>query len=202
MKIEIDKKTGAFIAIVALLFFALGFAMNHEGDDDDHMQGMSGMGKLSSSTLTSAYSSNDLMFAQMMIPHHEQAVTMSTIALSNSTNPKILKLAQQIKDAQAPEIEQMKSWITSSGNSMMGDHGMDMGGMLSNSEIATLKAAKGTAFDRLFLEGMIGHHEGALQMVTMIKNSENQEVKTLAQNIQTSQSAEITLMKSYLAELK
>jgi uncharacterized protein (DUF305 family) len=73
--------------------------------------------------------------------------------------------------------------------------------MLSDEEIATLSKAKGVEFDKLFLSGMIAHHEGALSMVSMIEDSENNEARKLAADIKSSQSAEIELMKSYLATL-
>jgi uncharacterized protein (DUF305 family) len=196
MKIEFDRKTGASVLVVALLFFGLGYAINNDGDHDGMMGNMHG-----NSTSNSSYSSNDIMFAQMMIPHHQQAIVMSDIALKNSTNPDVLALAKQIKAAQAPEIEQMKAWLKAAGTSLMGAHGMAMEGMLTDSEISELKSAKGASFDKLFLQGMIGHHEGALTMISMIINSDNAEARTLAKNIKTSQSAEIELMKKYLALL-
>jgi uncharacterized protein (DUF305 family) len=196
MKIEFDKKTGASILIIALVFFGIGYAMNNRDDHDGIMGWMH-----SGSNTNSAYSANDIMFAQMMIPHHQQAIVMSDLALKTSTNPDVLELAQQIKAAQAPEIEQMKGWLRAAGTSLMGAHGMAMDGMLSDSEIATLKGSTGSTFDKLFLQGMIGHHEGALTMVSMIRNSENAEARKLAQDIQLSQSAEIDLMKIYLKNL-
>jgi uncharacterized protein (DUF305 family) len=138
------------------------------------------------------------MFAQMMIPHHQQAIVMSDLALKSSTNPDVLALARQIKAAQAPEIEQMKSWLQAAGTSLMGAHGMAMEGMLTDSEISALKSATGSSFDKLFLQGMIGHHEGALTMVSMIVNSDNAEARKLAKDIRTSQSAEIVKMKALL----
>ena len=147
----------------------------------------------------SQFSSADIQFAEEMIPHHEQAVLMSDIALTNSTSDEILALARDIKAAQAPEIEQMSSWEGVQVSTHMG-HMMD--GMLSDDEIVQLRQATGIAFDKLFLAGMIAHHEGALSMVSMIEDSKNEEAKTLAQNIKVSQSAEIDLMKRYLAELK
>ena len=78
-------------------------------------------------------------------------------------------------------------------------HDMGMGGMLSEEQMAALENAQGAAFDKLYLEGMIGHHEGALQMAKMIENSDNAEAKQLAANIVTSQSAEIDKMKQMLA---
>lgn len=198
MKFEFDKKSGAGLALVAIAFFGLGLAINTQRDGDS--SGHSGMH--SSDSSKSEYSGDDIMFAQMMIPHHQQAVEMSDLAIKNSKNPQVLKLAEQIKAAQAPEISQMKSWLTSAGQSLMGDHGMSMDGMLSDDEIEQLRQSSGKAFDKLFLAGMIAHHEGALSMVSMIEDSENEEAKTLAQNIKVSQSAEIDLMKRYLAELK
>ena len=148
---------------------------------------------------TSAFSGTDIMFAQMMIPHHQQAVDMSTLAETHTTNPEILALAKQIKDAQAPEIKQMTAWIESTGAGMDMGHDMGMGGMLTEEQMTALGNAQGAAFDKLYLEGMIGHHEGALQMAKMIENSSNSEAKTLAANIVKSQSAEIEKMKQMLA---
>jgi uncharacterized protein (DUF305 family) len=146
------------------------------------------------------YTADEVMFAKMMIPHHQQAIEMSDMALTTSTNPQIRALAQQIRDAQAPEVEEMKMWFPTTGmGSMMDD--MPMSGMLTDSELETLRASTGTAFDRLFLTSMIGHHEGALEMVKLISDSKNNEVKTLAANIVKSQSAEIALMKKYLSQM-
>ncbi len=198
MAFEFDKKSGAGLALVAIAFFGLGLAINTQRDGD--ISGHSAMH--SSDSSKSEYSGDDIMFAQMMIPHHQQAIEMSDLALKNSKNPQVLKLAEQIKAAQAPEISQMKSWLASVGQSLMGDHGMHMDGMLSDDDIEQLRQSSGITFDKLFLAGMIAHHEGALSMVSMIEDSENEEAKTLAKNIKMSQSAEIELMKKYLAELK
>jgi len=162
--------------------------MNHDGH-----------GSMSSNENASGnYTDDELMFAQMMIPHHSQAVTMSELALANSINPEILSLATAIRDAQAPEIKQMQDWLDQSDYSGTHAGHMDMGGMLTDEEIAELSSAKGETFDRLFLEGMIAHHEGAIDMISMIKNSTNSEVKKLYADILTSQSAEIETMKALL----
>lgn len=150
-----------------------------------------------SSQSNSGYSSQDIMFAEMMIPHHQQAIEMSDLALKNSTNPEVLALAQEIKDAQAPEIEQMKSW----GASSMAHMGHMMDGMLSDEEISELAAAKGSDFDRLFLGGMIKHHEGAIEMAEMVIDSKNAEVAALANAIIEAQRAEIARMKELLTVL-
>ena len=173
-----------------------GCTINIGGNDSN---GMMDGGMMGNNESTSAFSGTDIMFAQMMIPHHQQAVDMSTLAETHTTNPEILALAKQIKDAQAPEIKQMTAWIESSNASMDMGHDMGMNGMLSDEQMTALGDAQGAAFDKLYLEGMIGHHEGALQMAKMIENSSNAEAKTLAANIVTSQSAEIEKMKQMLA---
>jgi uncharacterized protein (DUF305 family) len=145
----------------------------------------------------SGYSSQDIMFAEMMIPHHQQAIEMSDLALKNSTNPEVLALAQEIKDAQTPEIEQMKSW----GASSMAHMGHMMDGMLSDEELSDLAAATGSSFDKLFLEGMIKHHEGAIDMAEMVIDSKNSEVAALAKAIIEAQRAEISKMKELLNAL-
>jgi len=196
MQINIDKKTGSFLGIILVLVLAVVFLLaGNSGSPMNH----SGHGSMSSEDDASgSYTDDELMFASMMIPHHGQAVTMSELALANTTNPEILSLATAIRDAQAPEIEQMQSWLDASNYSESHAHHMDMGGMLTDEEIAELSSAKGETFDRLFLEGMIAHHEGAIDMISMIKNSTNSEVKKLYADILTSQSAEIETMKALL----
>ncbi len=157
------------------------------------------VGCSSNSDKSSEFSSQDIMFAEMMIPHHEQAIVMSDLALSISKNPEILKLAQEIKDAQNPEIELMSSWDGVNASTHMGH---TMMGMLNDEEIDELKAARGVTFDRLFLEGMIKHHEGAIDMAGMIDDSSNNEVAELGKNIITTQRAEIALMKQLLETIK
>ena len=173
-----------------------GCTINIGGQDSN---GMMDGGMMGNNNSASAFSGTDIMFAQMMIPHHQQAVDMSTLAETHTTNPEILALAKQIKDAQTPEIKQMTSWIESSGAGMDMGHDMGMGGMLTEEQMTALGKAQGAEFDKLYLEGMIGHHQGALQMAKMIEDSNNAEAKTLAANIVKSQSAEIEKMKQMLA---
>ncbi len=143
----------------------------------------------------SNFSADDLMFASMMVPHHEQAVLMSDLALEKSTDPEILALANEIKNAQAPEITEMLSW----GASKMGSHaGHMMSGMLSEQELGQLRQASGAAFDQLFLEGMIKHHEGAIEMASEVIDSANSRVSGLAKTIIETQNAEILKMKELL----
>lgn len=197
MKFNIDKKTGTFLGVIAVLVLAVVFLLaGNSSMQMDH----SGHGSMSSDEQSSGtYSSNELMFAQMMIPHHSQAVTMSELALTNSTNPEVLALATAIRDAQGPEIQQMQSWLDENNYSESESHSMDMGGMLTEAQLKELALLQGAGFDQLFLTSMIAHHEGALDMAEMIKDSQNSEVKGLYSDIVTSQSAEIEAMKALLA---
>ena len=152
-------------------------------------------GCAATSQVNSEYSGADIDFAEMMIPHHEQAIVMSDLALTNSSSKEILTLAQEIKAAQSPEIELMKSWSGVNASTHMG-HMMD--GMLSDSQIQQLQDSEGATFDRLFLEGMIAHHEGAITMAQDVIGSGNKEVAALAAAIIEAQEKEIALMKDLL----
>ena len=198
MQINIDKKTGAFLAIIAALVLVIAFisfGSGHGGHDGKHDMGMHGGDEKNSSM-----NGSDQMFLQMMIPHHEQAIEMSDLALAISKNSEVLKLAEQIKAAQSAEIVSMKSWLQDAGMSEDMGHEMDhgMGGMMTAEELASLKSATGKEFDRQFLTSMIAHHEGALHMVMMIKDSEDSNLRTLYQNIVKTQTEEIEWMKRVL----
>ncbi|MEH1015309.1 DUF305 domain-containing protein [Micromonospora sp. CPCC 206060] len=171
-------------------------------------------------TGTARFNGPDVMFAQMMIPHHQQAVEMSTLAETRATDPEVKQLAAQIKAAQQPEIDKMTGWLTAWGRptampgmsggptampGMSGGPGMHHGGMpgmMTDAEMAELAAASGTDFDRRFLTMMVAHHKGALTMARdEISSGENTEAKALAQTIITSQQAEIDTMNKILARL-
>ena len=145
---------------------------------------------------------NEIMFAQMMIPHHEQAISMSETALKKSRNQAILKLSNQIKSLQGTEKSQLAYWLKATDSSMTMDHDMQMSGMLTTKELALLKRLNGTQFDRTFLQLMIKHHQGALEMLDLISDSKNAEAKALAKAINSAQSKEITSMKLLLKKLK
>jgi uncharacterized protein (DUF305 family) len=200
VQINIDKKTGILLSIIAALLISVALiasgGMRDSDSDNDDMGMMGGHGHSSNSQMVGS----DAMFLQMMIPHHEQAVVMSDLALSTSKDAEVLKLAKQIKDAQAPEIIKMQGWLADAGLSEDPGHSMGdgMGGMLSDSELSALKGSTGKAFDKLFLAGMIAHHEGAINMVMMIENSSNSDISNLGQEIVKSQTAEVELMKKIL----
>ena len=124
LETKINTNTIILIFIAILLAFLAGFFINNQSSNNY-------MGSMMQNSQNSKYSQNEVMFAAMMIPHHEQAVTMSNIALTNTTNPKVLDLAQRIKAGQEPEIIQMNTWLDGS-YSMMDHSGHLMGGMLSD----------------------------------------------------------------------
>lgn len=143
----------------------------------------------------------DIMFAQMMIPHHQQAVDMGTLAETRASDASVKELAAEIKAEQAPEIEQMQRWLSDAGAPTDMGHSMHMGGMLTDAEMQQLGEATGAEFDRLYLEAMIAHHEGAIDMAEMILDSANPEVKALGRAIVSSQTAQIEYMRELLAGL-
>ena len=152
-------------------------------------------GCTTSSQSNSQYSADDLTFAEMMIPHHEQAIEISEIAFLKTSNPDVLQLAKQIKDAQSPEIEIMKSWT---GVKLSTHAGHMMDGMLSNDELSALRDAQGKEFNQLFLRAMIKHHEGAIKMAKAILDSTNKDVADLGSSVINVQELEISKMKELL----
>lgn len=151
------------------------------------------------------FNDSDVMFSQMMIPHHEQAIEMSDIALDPTVGASevVKSLATRIKGAQDPEINTMKGFLTSWKMSLTMDTSMDhgdmMSGMLSAEEITNLSTLRGTEFDRAWITGMIAHHEGAIEMAAdVLKDGKNAAVRTLANTITSGQDAEITEMKRLL----
>ena len=160
----------------------------------------------SSSAATADFNDADVMFAQMMIPHHEQAVEMSDMVLDKEgIDPGVLTLASDIKAAQQPEIDQLQSWLDEWGadndtGSMDGmDHG---GGMMSDDDMAALEAATGAEASRLFLEQMTMHHEGAIEMAQdEVDNGQNSDAIAMAQTIIDTQTAEIATMQELLGSL-
>lgn len=144
----------------------------------------------------------EIMFAQMMIPHHKQAIVMSETALKKSRNQEILKLSRQINSLQSSEVSQLTYWLKATDSSMTMDHDMKMSGMLTTKELTSLKRLTGTAFDRTFLQLMIKHHQGAIEMLGLISDSSNAEALALSKAIRSAQSKEISTMKLLLKKIK
>ena len=146
----------------------------------------------------------DVAFATGMTPHHQQALEMAEVAAEQAADPKVKDLAGRIEKAQDPEIEQMSGWlrdwgqpVPTPGGGHAGHSGMP--GMMSDAEMGSLMKASGADFDRMFLEMMIRHHEGAIEMAKEEQDKgANAAAKQLAGSIATSQSAEIKEMRDLL----
>jgi uncharacterized protein (DUF305 family) len=133
---------------------------------------------------------------------------MTRVARSANGDAHVLKLAQKIDLSQAGEIALMQDWLRANGQ-MVPDTSswrtMTMHGMLTPEEIAQLEQSRGAEFDRLFLTFMIRHHEGAIQMVTDLFNTpragQDVDVSVLANDVETTQAAEIAVMRQMLIDL-
>ncbi|WP_099021019.1 DUF305 domain-containing protein [Mycolicibacterium palauense] len=165
----------------------------------------------------------DVNFAQGMIPHHEQAVEMSDMVLGKrGIDPRVVSLANDIKDAQGPEIRQMQDWLaqwgvdTASTAPAAGMPGHDMPGMaggtmpgmgpgqgmMSQQDMSALQNAQGVEASRLFLTQMIQHHNGAIMMAQMeIQGGQFPPAVEMARSISSSQQQEIATMQEILATL-
>ena len=158
----------------------------------------------SSSSASAAFTKADVSFATDMSAHHQQAVEMSQMLLDKSDiDPRVVTLAQEIKAAQGPEIKQMKSWLSDWGQKPDSMSGMDMGGtLMSDSDMNDLKSSTGLAASKLFLTQMTVHHKSALVMAkTEVDSGKNADAVTLAKNIISTQTTEITTMSDILASL-
>ena len=155
-----------------------------------------------------AYTVADVEFMQGMIAHHAQAIYMSRLASSHGANPKLLKLANKIDQSQVAEIRIMQQWLRSNGQTAPDTSSwrtMRMAGMLTDDQIKALGDAKGVEFDRAFLEYMIQHHEGALQMVKDLfatpRAGQEVDVNVFANDVVSVQTAEIGAMRQMLSQL-
>lgn len=192
------RKTLAAIALLA----TAGLTLTACGEDpDDDATG--------STSSNSAFNDADVTFAQQMVPHHEQAVEL---VQGRASRAEVLELAESIEAAQGPEIDTLQRWLEAWGEEVpsgdMGgmDHG-DMGddsggamsGMMDEDEMNELMAASGANWDRMFLEMMIEHHEGAVEMSQVeVDQGENPDAVAMAKKIISDQQAEITQMQRLL----
>lgn len=174
------------------------------GSEEPGSGSSAGTASTSSSTSgsTQAGRQDDVRFAQMMIPHHEQAVEMAELALQKDTSARVRQLAEQIRAAQDPEIATMTRWLEQWGAPMTSDQGHaghGGGGMMSEEDLEELSAADGRSFETMWLEMMVEHHEGAVVMAQdVLETTASPEVKALAQAVVAGQTQEIATMKSLL----
>jgi uncharacterized protein (DUF305 family) len=150
------------------------------------------------------YNADDVAFATNMIPHHQQAVDLSAMVPDRSTDAELVALANQISAAQQPEINVMKVFLVQwnenpDTNSGHAGHGSTTQGMVDAATMTKLESLSGEEFDKLWLASMISHHQGAIEMAKAEgANGDNVDAKTVANNIVTTQEAEIGQMKQML----
>ena len=204
-------KVIASLAVAAASAFLVVGCSNDTTDSS--MDGHS-MGSMSSAPMSSAqadasaqFNDADVMFAQMMYPHHAQAVEMADMADGRTDNPEVLSLASAIAGAQQPEMDQMTTWLAEWGQPAptadMGDMGgMDHSsgsGMMTAQDMDALMAATGPEFDRQWLTMMIAHHTGAIEMAnTEIADGSNPDAQEMARTIVATQQQEIDTMQRLL----
>lgn len=201
--------------VAAITLAACGGGNGPGAGDHQNMPGMSGMpGPSSTSTTpspsasgTAGHNAADVAFATGMIPHHQQAITMAEMAEKQATNAQVKTLAAAIKSAQDPEIQTMTGWLTAWGQPVPSESGHDMSnmggsgmeGMMTDEEMQQLAAATGADFDRMWLQMMIKHHQGAVTMATRAASEgQSGEAKQLAAQIIRAQNAEIDAMQQLL----
>jgi uncharacterized protein (DUF305 family) len=169
-------------------------------------------GGMSTSTSASAapsatrsdFNDADVMFLQMMYPHHAQAIDMAKLVAGRSQDQQVITLAQNIEKAQGPEMTQMTDLLKSFGKPApaadSGHMGMgNMPGMMSAEQMTSLEGLSGVEFDRMWLQMMIDHHTGAIDMSnTELRDGSNPDAKKMAQAIIANQEAEITQMRGML----
>ncbi|GIF42342.1 DUF305 domain-containing protein [Actinoplanes xinjiangensis] len=190
----------------ALLLSACGGGDHETAADTGMNHGAAPAATSAAASAGATFNDADVMFAQMMIPHHQEAVEMAAMADGRAASAQVKDLAAKIKAAQQPEIDTMTGWLTAWGRAPMPDMsgGMDHGmpGDMSDADMAALYDAKGAAFDKQFLTLMVEHHEGAVEMgQEQVAKGSNPEAKALAAKIITDQQAEIATMKQLLAGL-
>lgn len=154
-----------------------------------------------------AFNAADVTFATDMIAHHQQALDMAEIATTRASSPEVKDLAARIAAAQDPEIDLMSGWLrdwdqpvpSTAPGAGHGEHA-GMPGMMTDQEMTDLMTASGPDFDRMFLQMMIRHHGGAVEMArTASQQGQHPDVRELAEKVATDQTAEIDEMRELLA---
>jgi uncharacterized protein (DUF305 family) len=190
--------------VAALATFATATALSSCSTASTENRGANAS-SATSTEQTASHNEDDVMFAQMMIPHHQQAVTLTALVPDRSTNPDLIALAAKIAGEQQPEIGGMRALLTqwdvktAEMPHESGHAGMAMQGMINDATMIKLDSLKGADFDTLWLQSMINHHQGAIEMAKVeIADGKNADMITMAKNIVSAQQAEIDQMKQIL----
>ena len=184
------------VAVTAALATAVVVSSCTKTEDHDHSQHSH---PATTSSAVASHNADDIVFAQMMIPHHQQAVELAALAPEHSTNPALLTLATTISAEQQPEIQAMKALLLQWEADPNGMPGHDMQGMVDDATMTKLGTLNGPAFDTLWLQSMIGHHQGAIEMAnTEIAKGKSADMIAMAKTMVSAQQAEINQMKQML----
>jgi uncharacterized protein (DUF305 family) len=186
---------------LALASSALTVALALVGCSSITNEATLGSSPTSTSSIAASYNDPDIAFATQMIPHHQQAVEMADLVLAkNGVDSRVTELATKIKAAQDPEIVTMTVWLKAWGQpAPVPMHGMAMNGLMSPADMDALKNASGPDSSKLFLQQMVQHHQGAIDMANEELNTgKNTDAMALAKKIVTDQTTEIALMNSLL----
>jgi uncharacterized protein (DUF305 family) len=199
------------LAVIALIIGGgIGYAVHGNNSSADNMAGMAmptvsggDVGQIARRASATAHNDQDVMFAQMMISHHQQALAMATLADGRAQSVQVKSLAATIEAAQGPEIATMTNWLQSWGQPATAHSGMaGMNGEMSQSDMDMLSAATGAAFDRLFLQQMTQHHEGAVTMAnTQLGSGQYGDALGLAASIVVTQQGQIRQMQELVKQL-
>jgi len=200
-------RRAALVAATATAALVLA-ACGNDSDSDSGSSGhdMSSMSSAPASTEAGAHNSQDVSFAQGMIPHHRQALEMAKMAADQASSAQVRDLAARVEKAQDPEITTMSGWLKSWNEDVPEDMpGMDMSGgmpgMMDTKDMNKLVKASGKEFDTMFLTMMVEHHKGAVEMATTEKNKGKYAAATkMADDIITAQNAEIDEMNKLLGK--
>ncbi|AHH21350.1 hypothetical protein NONO_c65800 [Nocardia nova SH22a] len=199
----------AVTAVAATALIAAGCGSDDSGgsaapSSSSAMADMPGMqhGSTPATATRTDFDDADVAFLTMMYPHHAQAVDMAKMVPSRSQNQQLITLAANVEKAQAPEMEQFAALLHSFGKpAPAATMNHPMNGVMTQDQMTQLQNATGADFDRMWLQMMIDHHQGAVEMAnTELANGSNAEAKTLAQNIITAQQAEIQQMRGMLGQ--
>lgn len=198
--LRLARLTGGLLAGIVVL------AGCSDGAGESRSDSAGTASSATSATQAADFNDADVAFAQGMIPHHEGALMMAEVAVDRATDPRVVELAERIEAGQDPEIDLMTGWLEDWGQPLEDASG-DMGGMdhgsddMSGMDIEAMPGP-GPEFDRMWLEAMIEHHRGAVQMAqTESRDGQNAEALELAQLITETQNAEIAEMQQLLTEL-
>ncbi|MDX6315874.1 MAG: hypothetical protein QOF84_591 [Streptomyces sp.] len=201
-------RRSALVAVTVAAGLVLAACASSSSGHDMSSMDSSSTPSASASASAGAHNAQDVAFAQQMITHHRQAIEMADLAATRASSSEVKSLATTIKGAQDPEIKTMSGWLTSWGEAVPEDmagmgHDMSSGmpGMMSAADMTKLDKASGTEFDTMFLQMMVQHHQGAVEMAkTEQSKGAYGPAKTLAASVITAQTAEIKQMNSLLSK--